>query len=355
MKSESSAMHDLKPFSVRHVLDVEKNTGTAAWLIEPLWLNKGVGIIGGVPKALKTWVSAELALAVAAPVKAFGAFVASISGPVLFFGAEDEASALRARFESIAMARGVHLEDIPLFLLEVPRLCLEQENDQRRLRQSIKDLKPKLLILDPFVRLSNVDENSAQEVSKLLGVLRGIQREFELAIIITHHMRKSPSQNLGQQLRGSGDFAAWADSLLYLSRKKDHVVLTGEHRSAQSPPLLRFYLNTQGPPHLTLVDQDTCYAADTNPIHGAIIERLAVADRPLTTVELRSAIRVRKSTLVEELRVLQEKRLIVRDAKGYILTSSSPAHPSDRADLTQSPQATTTMELPQTEKRGTEP
>ncbi|MBK8999599.1 MAG: AAA family ATPase [Myxococcales bacterium] len=48
--------------------------------------------------------------------------------------------------------------------------------DQRRLHKTLAALRPRLLVLDPFVRLHRIDENSAAEVSAVLAFLREVQR-----------------------------------------------------------------------------------------------------------------------------------------------------------------------------------
>ncbi len=55
---------------------------------------------------------------------------------------------------------------------------LDLETDQQMLTKMLDSLRPKLLILDPLVRLHRLDENSASDISKLLGFLRGLKHVF---------------------------------------------------------------------------------------------------------------------------------------------------------------------------------
>jgi len=41
---------DIGPFPVRHVSEVSPRRKEEAWLIEGLWAQRAVGVIGGVPK-----------------------------------------------------------------------------------------------------------------------------------------------------------------------------------------------------------------------------------------------------------------------------------------------------------------
>jgi len=299
------------------VNDVEERNQEKTWMIEGLWLLDGVGIVGGTPKTLKTWLSAEVALAVASGSPAFGRFAARAKGPVLFFGAEDEPALLRQRFESLAKARGLSIKDVPLYLLDVSQLRLDKTEHVHRLANTVEGLKPRLVILDPFVRLAQVDENSASEVSAVLGALRAIQRQFHVAVLLVHHMRKSSSAHIGNRLRGSGDFAAWSDSAMYLMKKNGHVRCVVEHRSASAPDPFDFELSTEPTPHLRLVGDFTGTSAAPASTEDVILQRLAV--RPYTTVELRDAIKIRKATLIDKLEQLKNHHLVVRSDHGWTL------------------------------------
>jgi biotin operon repressor len=309
---------DRDPFPVRHIAEISPTPPEAQWLIEQLVLALACAIIGGAPRCWKTWLAAELALAVAAGGKALGQYQARVSGPVLFYGAEDGLSALKVRFSTLAKAHRVRLESVPLYLLDVAEVRIDSPAHLSRLRRTIEKVKPRLLVLEPFVRLARgVDENSATEVSSVLGSLRTIQREYSLAVLIAHHMRKTPSAHLGQQLRGSGDFAAWSDSGLYLTNTGARRVLRVEHRNAPAPPPVHLELTSGDDAHLAVIGaQPTASPQDDDPLRAALLDRLSAATRPLMGVELREALKVRNATLLEALKTLQARGLIVRDAAG---------------------------------------
>jgi hypothetical protein len=317
-------LDNVETLPIRHVKDIPAKAPEALWLIDSLWANSGVGVVGGLPKSLKTWLATELALAVAAGTKALGRFDVKAQGPVLVFAAEDDPPAMRARFQSVAQARGVRLEDLPVFLIDVSALYLDDRQHLLRLRRTIYSLQPRLLILDPFVRIVRLDENSSQEVSQVLGSLRSLQRDYDLAVILVHHFRKSPSINMGQQLRGSGDFAAWYDSALYLLQQGEHLILHAEHRGAPAPPPFRVRLAEGDMPHLVVEDLPaaTGFSGDAQngenaSLQEAVLAHLEMTRRPLTTPELRDALKVRKASLLEALRRLVSARQITRSADGW--------------------------------------
>jgi hypothetical protein len=338
----SPASDPRTPFPVRRIHEVEPRSGEQRWLVDQLFARSSVGLLGGPAKAFKTWVAAELALAVATGSPALGRFAAPDPGPVVFFGAEDPPPDLRLRFDSIARARRLDLAKAPLLLLDVAQLRLDDQVHLRRLHRTLARHKPRLLVLDPFVRLvAGLDENSARDVSAVLGALRTLQREHEVTILLVHHMRKSPAANPAQQLRGSGDFSAWLDSGLYLTRHGDDRVLVVEHRSAPAPPPFRLRLVPGDTPHLevhascdtfetaadpllarTLERLRATFETPADPLLARILERLCATSRPHSTHALREALRVRKADLLAALHALEASRFVTRTALGWMLAES---------------------------------
>lgn len=321
--SSSSAPQSL---SVRHICDIEPQPTEHQWLVQSLWLTSGVGILGGAPKTCKTYLAAELSLAVATGSAALGRFAISHPGPVLFFGAEDSLPALRSRFEGLAAARSIQLSQTPLFLIDTPVLRLDLPDDLSRLRSSIERFAPRLLVLDPFVRLTAIDENSAAEVSSVLASLRALQRTYQLAILVVHHARKAAASHPNQALRGSSDFAAWSDTNLYLSRKQKRLSLYIEHRSAPCPDPLTLHLKDNPAAHLCIVDDqpdlnnDT--PADSGSLHTQIAQSLRHANRPMPTVELAALLHKRKFDVVQTLHQMLALGHVQRDSRGWTVITS---------------------------------
>lgn len=321
---QHSTSADSEPFAVRHVAEVPPQPVEQRWLIEQLWLSAGVGILGGAPKVCKTYLATELALAVASASHALGRFRVHRPGPVLFYGAEDSLPALRERFQGLALARRLELASLPVYLLDVPVLRLDRTIDLARLRTVISELEPRLMVLDPFVRMARIDENSAADVSAVLGSLREIQRAHDLAVLLVHHARKSPAANPAQALRGSSDFAAWSDSNLYITRRSNRLTLHLEHRSAPAPEPLDFRLVPEPAPHLRLLDGDTIGPNDQpdfDPLQTEILDRLAIARRPVPTVELRKMLCKRKEDVVRALTDLAGVQRVTRSQHGWVLAN----------------------------------
>jgi hypothetical protein len=299
------------PLPVVRAGELPLDDAEATWLVEDLWARAGVGVIGGAPKCCKSWLGLDLALSVASATPCLGRFAVTAPGPVLLYLAEDAPAVVRARLAGLCAHRRLDLGTLPLHVITTWSLRLDLPRDQRRLEDAVAHLRPRLLLLDPFVRLHRIDENSAADVSALLGYLRGLQREHDLAVIVVHHARKNGPGGLqaGQALRGSGDFHAWGDSNLYLRRTRERLVLSVEHRAARAPDSLSLLLRTSNevgiavPPHLDVVDDPA--AASTAPaapdIDEAIVAALQAAGAPLARGTLRAQLRVRNERLGDAL------------------------------------------------------
>lgn len=286
------------------------------WLIEQLWASEAVGIIGGAPKCCKTYLALEIALAVASGRPCLGRFDVLDPGPVLVFAAEDAPLQLRDRILGLAKARAADFNSLQIFLILAQQLRLDLPYDLTRLAQAIEKYQPRLLILDPFVRLHRCDENSAREVSALLADLRDLQRRFQLAVLLVHHTRKANGEASGQTLRGSSDLHAWGDSNLYLRRSQDHLLLAVEHRAARAPDPFALQLQGDATPHLELVAPAPSPARGQS-LHAEILELLRRHPEPLANFQLRKALKVRNQLLTAALRELLAQNKISRVDRGW--------------------------------------
>jgi hypothetical protein len=246
-----------------------------------------------------------MALAVASATPCLGAFDVHDPGTVLLYMAEDAAPVVKARLSGICRHRGLDLAELPVHLITAPALRLDRPDDQVRLRAAIAKYAPRLLVLDPFVRLHRIDENDAGQVSALLGYLREVQRALDVAVVVVHHARKNGAgAQAGQSLRGSGDFFAWADSLLYIRRHRGRLLLSVEHRGAPAPEPIGLALAGDDDVHLQVDAADSDHEAagsDRPSLDDVVLSALCKAGDPVTRPQLRTLARVRNERLGEAL------------------------------------------------------
>jgi len=174
------------------------------WLVTGLWAEEAVGIVGGEPKCCKSFLALDLAVAMAAGVPCLRRFPVVRPGRVLLYAAEDALHVVRRRLEGICAAAGVDLADLDVQVITAPILRLDLDADRASLDETVAKLAPRLLVLDPFVRLHRIDENASGEVAPLLAFLRELQRRHRVAVALVHHAKKGGGRaRAGQALRGS--------------------------------------------------------------------------------------------------------------------------------------------------------
>ena len=135
-----------------------------SWLVTGLWSEQAVGIVGGEPKCCKSFLALDLAVAVASGTPCLRRFAVSRPGRVLLFAAEDALHIVRRRLEGIAAASGVALADLDIQVITAPVLRLDLDADRRNLAETVARLQPRLLILDPFVRLHRSEASCRERV-----------------------------------------------------------------------------------------------------------------------------------------------------------------------------------------------
>ena len=220
-------------------------TAETTWLIQSLWGHAAVGIIGGAPKCCKSWLGIDMAVSVASGTPCLGHFPVQKPGPTLVYLAEDALPVVRARIEALCAHRRLDIRRLDLFAITASSLRLDLAGDQKRLHATLASLRPRLVLLDPLVRLHRLDENSAADISNLLGFVREMQRVHDTAMVLVHHASKKHHAQPGQALRGSSDLHAFGDSNAYLARNGDRLLLTLEHRAAKPPEPLEMALQSQ--------------------------------------------------------------------------------------------------------------
>jgi RecA-family ATPase len=292
------------------------------WLVEGLWAEEAVGIVGGEPKCCKSFLALDLAVSVAAGTPCLRRFAVAEPGRVLLYAAEDALHIVRRRLDGICAAAGVDLADLDLLVITAPSLRLDLDADRVGLEETVTRLKPRLLVLDPFVRLHRIDENVSGEVAPLLAYLRELQRRHGLAVLLVHHARKGAgNMRAGQALRGSSEFHAWGDSNLYLRRDADdRLTLSVEHRAASGISAQSVELIQRGPAlALEIVERhiQPPSAAEPKSVDDRILAALAEAGTPQPFADLRAACRVRTATLYERLAAMANAGRIVKSTEGY--------------------------------------
>ena len=306
------------------VIKVGQVTGSKQhqWLIRHLWSDQAVGILGGPAKSCKSWLGLDMAISVATGTNCLGRFPVHEAGRVLIYMAEDALPTVRERLQVLSRHRSLDLDSLEVYLIDTPSIRLDESEHRTRLSQTVKQLNPKLLLLDPLVRLHRSDENSAREMADILGFLRELQRTFAMALVLVHHTSKKHHSHPGQALRGSSDIYAWTDSSLFVQKRGRNLVLTVEHRSAPAPePMIISLVQGAGntATHLTILQQgDPLKQHRDISLTHAIDDLLKQTTQPMTRDTIRKQLGVRNQSLGYALEDLKRKGIIRKTNAGWL-------------------------------------
>lgn len=310
------------------VAALDKSEAAQAWLVRSIWTEQAVGFIGGAPKCCKSWLGLDLAVSVASGTPCLDRFEVERRGPALVFLAEDALPEVRRRIEGLCRHRRLSIDELDLHVITAPSLRLDLEADQRRLAATLAELNPAMLLLDPLIRMHRLDENSAGDISGLLGLLRHLQREHEVAIAVVHHMSKRSRAQLGQALRGSTDLHAWSDSAAYLVRRRNQLLLSLEHRSAAAPDpfAIELVAHELDVAHLQLIpEQGGDDDLPAPPLADAVRKLLAANTQPMTRTAIRRELRVNNQRLGDAMSRLERDGVIERGGQGWQLAQHGGA------------------------------
>ncbi|MBT5524962.1 MAG: AAA family ATPase [Rhodospirillaceae bacterium] len=154
---------------------------------------------------------------------------------VLYWCGEDPIDELAKRFTAAMEYYGLAKADLGerLFILsgrEFPLTLAKRDQQEAEIRQTdvdrlanvVRDCEIDVLILDPFISVHRINENSNEDINLVLEVLRDIADAQRIGIELVHHSTKAARQPGGkvmgaEQARGASAFVDAARSVRVLS------------------------------------------------------------------------------------------------------------------------------------------
>lgn len=236
-----------KPDTVPRIAVLLANIKPPAWLIKDIWTRGSCGFIGGQPKTWKSWTALDMALSLATGSDFLGTFPVVQPGPVLYIQEEDPLPRIKDRFDKMWSEKAAWQvvvgddgmpysvpankisQDPDVGMLVKQGIVLSDEIWIEWLRDIIAegmDGTPyQAVFLDPLMyMLGDVDENRAGPMMlRIFKPLKVLASEFDIAVIVVHHMRKAGKDTGtrgGQLILGSVANHAWTEDSMYLTHFK---------------------------------------------------------------------------------------------------------------------------------------
>ena len=195
-----------------------------AWLVKGLLPKAGIAFVGGQSGAGKTFITVDLAAALASGGEFFGHRVTERVGVVIV--AAEGGGGIANRIKAARKARNLSgplplawITDVPELTTaeQVDALCARLEAVARRFR-SDHGVRLGLVIVDTLAAAFRLqDENSAAEAAGIIWKLNRIGARTGALVAPVHHYGKSEETGL----RGSSAFRAGADVVLAVLAKRD--------------------------------------------------------------------------------------------------------------------------------------
>jgi len=190
----------------------------------PAWIPCGMlTLFGAAPGAGKSLVALDLARRIinGQPFPD-GALVPCPGSRVLIVDAEGTPGLLNQR----AQAWDINRHRLFLMIAREPDglVDLASPKHQERLLKMCYNLQPELVVVDSLAAAASRGETSIEGARAILGFLASLARQFDLGLVVIHHLRKrarsglaSASRPAADDLRGSSHISAAARSVLALS------------------------------------------------------------------------------------------------------------------------------------------
>jgi RecA-family ATPase len=201
------------------------------WLIDGILPMRTCGIIGGEPEAFKTWFALACAVSLASGRPLLRQWSPPRTGTSMVYSPEGEGEALRRRLYGLCIGADVDWKST-LKKIHVIRERIKVDDVEKytKLSRTIAHYKPDLLIMDPLVSIHSADENNANEIQRVLDLVRDLGGVHnKLTILLVHHKNKGGSGSEGYSLRGSSAIYGWEDTLITIGKSA-----SGEHNAPRT-------------------------------------------------------------------------------------------------------------------------
>lgn len=200
--------------------------------VVPGYLPPGLSVLAGKPKLGKSWLSLDLALAVATGGLALGKIPVE-QGSVLYLALEDNERRLQQRLRQRLQGQEINL-DLLYLETECPRLDDGGADAIRNWVTSTENAR--MVIIDVFTKVR--PERNSSDVPyeadyRALSPLKRLADETGIAVVVIHHTRKMAAEDPFETVSGTNGFTGAADTILILDRGSQGVTLYARGRDIE--------------------------------------------------------------------------------------------------------------------------
>ena len=191
------------------------------WAV-PKIIPEGVSLLVGASKIGKSWLALDLAIAVASGGRFLG-HIEVEAGEVLYLALEDTKRRLQNRLKTLLNSKKPAPE----------RMHIKTELESKK-EKSLDDLNGwlsqhpacRLVIIDTLVRIqppSKSQRDTYRVDSEFMAELQEIGAEHGVAIVLLHHTRKAPDDDVFNTVLGSTALMGGADTTIIIKRTRGNA------------------------------------------------------------------------------------------------------------------------------------
>ena len=199
---------------------------SAAWIAEGL-IPEGITIMSAQPASFKTWLLLSTAVSVASGQLLFEQLETSQAN-VLIIDEENGARLLQQRL------RLLYPDDqLPIHFMIESNFKLDATQISKVIK-ICKEYEVRLVMFDSLVRIHGSNENDATAMAQVFSGLRRFTKAG-ISVLLTHHNRKTQSENGALDMRGSSDILAAVDCHVSVKRDQDNRLLLTQTKLRIAP------------------------------------------------------------------------------------------------------------------------
>lgn len=203
--------------SARHFLD--NGAPQIEWYVRDIIPKGGITFFGGTSGGFKSWNALQLSIALATGTHYMNEFSTEKS-TVLYIDEENGFVTIPNRLEKLV--KGHQLIEEPFDNLHFSifnNVYMDSKDQKTFLMELMGHFKPNVVIIDSMVRCMMGEEDKAKDVKEVFSNIKPYI-ENGTSFVILHHTAKREIDTMAG-LRGSGDFAAFADVVLMFKPSKE--------------------------------------------------------------------------------------------------------------------------------------
>lgn len=163
------------------------------WIVDPKLISvNSLSFIVGLPKACKSWILMDLALALSTGTQWMGKFACKES-KVLYLDQERSKESTIERFNRLIAGRGISPEQLDKNLVIRPqsRTKIDLPQSYAAFDRLLEKVQPDIVLVDSFKKFHSKNELSTQDMQVIFTRLDEIKDKYNCAVVFIHHETKS--------------------------------------------------------------------------------------------------------------------------------------------------------------------